>query len=92
MMNHSSPVRFPPGRAVRWAEFSGAKSRCRALVYSRIVQGFSTPPLLLLSMLMTSNRRITGDNINTLPLKLPGWITVAAIFSASVGLVVSWLI
>ncbi|HEU0150854.1 MAG TPA: Nramp family divalent metal transporter, partial [Bradyrhizobium sp.] len=33
----------------------------RALVWSGIVQGFSTPPLLLLIMLMTNNRKIMGD-------------------------------
>jgi hypothetical protein len=30
------------------------------------VQGFSTPPLLFLIMLMTMNRRIMGDKVNTL--------------------------
>jgi Mn2+/Fe2+ NRAMP family transporter len=29
----------------------------RALVYSSIVQGFSTPPLLLFILLMTNNRK-----------------------------------
>lgn len=64
----------------------------RALVYSGIVQGFSTPPLLLFILLMTNNRRIMGDKVNSMPLNILAWVTVAAIFSASVGLVVSWLI
>jgi Mn2+/Fe2+ NRAMP family transporter len=62
----------------------------RALVYSGIVQGFSTPPLLLFILLMTNNRRIMGDKVNSTPLNILSWITVAAIFSASAGLVVSW--
>ena len=29
-----------------------------------IVQGFSTPPLLMLVMFMTNNRAIMGDRVN----------------------------
>jgi NRAMP (natural resistance-associated macrophage protein)-like metal ion transporter len=64
----------------------------KALVYSGIVQGFSTPPLLLLILLMTSNRQIMGDKANTRALKVLGWITVVTIFSASAGLVATWFI
>jgi len=62
----------------------------KALVFSGIVQGFSTPPLLLLIMLMTNNRKIMGERVNTLWLNVLGWITTIAIFAASVGLVVTW--
>ena len=64
----------------------------KALVYSGIVQGFSTPPLLLLIMLMTNNRRIMGDKVNTMPLNIFGWVTVLAIFGASAGLIVTWFL
>jgi NRAMP (natural resistance-associated macrophage protein)-like metal ion transporter len=62
----------------------------KALVFSGIVQGFSTPPLLLLIMLMTNNRKIMGERVNTLWLNVLGWITTVAIFAASVGLMVTW--
>jgi Mn2+/Fe2+ NRAMP family transporter len=64
----------------------------KALVYSGIVQGFSTPPLLLFIMLMTTNPAIMGDNVNSIWLNILGWVTVAAIFAASAGLVVSWFL
>lgn len=64
----------------------------KALVYSGIVQGFSTPPLLLFILLMTGSRRLMGDKANGASLKALGWTTVAAIFSASAGLVVSWFL
>jgi NRAMP (natural resistance-associated macrophage protein)-like metal ion transporter len=64
----------------------------KALVYSGIVQGFSTPPLLLLIMLMTTNPAIMGDNVNSIWLNILGWVTVGAIFAASAGLVVSWFL
>jgi NRAMP (natural resistance-associated macrophage protein)-like metal ion transporter len=62
----------------------------KALVLAGIVQGFSTPPLLLLIMLMTSNRKIMGDKVNTLPMNVLGWTTTAAIFLATLGLVATW--
>jgi NRAMP (natural resistance-associated macrophage protein)-like metal ion transporter len=62
------------------------------LVFSGVVQGFSTPPLLLIIMLMTNNRKIMGKQTNSRGINILGWITTAAIFAASVGLVVSWFL
>ena len=62
----------------------------RALVWSGIVQGFSTPPLLLLIMLMTSDRNIMGEKVNSVWMNALGWITTMAVFAASAGLVVTW--
>lgn len=64
----------------------------KALVFSGIVQGFSTPPLLLLIMLMTNNRKIMGNRVNTFWLNVLGWITTVAIFAASIGLIITWFI
>lgn len=64
----------------------------KALVWSGIVQGLSTPPLLLLIMRMTNDRRIMGDKVNTIWINLLGWITTAVLFAASLGLIVSWLL
>jgi Mn2+/Fe2+ NRAMP family transporter len=64
----------------------------KALVWSGIVQGFSTPPLMLLIMLMTSNRAIMGDKVNSFGLNVLGWTTVIAIFGASIGLAISWFL
>lgn len=63
----------------------------KALVWSGIVQGLSTPPLLLLIIRMTNDRRIMGDKVNTMWINLLGWITTAVLFAASLGLIVSWL-
>jgi NRAMP (natural resistance-associated macrophage protein)-like metal ion transporter len=64
----------------------------KALVYSGIVQGFSTPPLLLLILLMTSDRSLMGSRANSVGMSILAWITLAAIFLASVGLAVTWFI
>lgn len=62
----------------------------RALVWAGIVQGFSTPPLLLLILLMTNDRRIMGERVNGRGTNVLGGITTVAIFAASIGLVASW--
>ncbi len=64
----------------------------RALVLSGIVQGFSTPPLMLLIVLLTSKRSIMGDRVNGVWVKILGWSTTAVIFCASTALVVSWFV
>jgi Mn2+/Fe2+ NRAMP family transporter len=63
----------------------------KALVYSGIVQGFSTPPLLLLIMLLTNNRKVMGKQVNSRWMNVLGWITTAAIFAATIGLLVTWV-
>jgi Mn2+/Fe2+ NRAMP family transporter len=64
----------------------------KVLVWSGIVQGFSTPPLMLLIMLATNNRSVMGNRVNGRGINLLGWLTTALIFSATIALVVTlWL-
>ncbi|HZR66190.1 MAG TPA: divalent metal cation transporter [Terriglobales bacterium] len=63
----------------------------RALVWAGIVQGLSTPFLMLLLMRMTNNRRIVGRWVNTRMLNILGWLTTAAIFAAAAGLIYFWI-
>jgi Mn2+/Fe2+ NRAMP family transporter len=58
----------------------------KALVFAGIVQGFSTPPLMLLIVLMTNRRRIMGNKTNTLLANIFGWGTTGIIFTASLAL------
>jgi Mn2+/Fe2+ NRAMP family transporter len=58
----------------------------KALVFAGIVQGFSTPPLMLIIVLMTNRRRIMGDKTNTLLANIFGWGTTAVISAASLAL------
>jgi Mn2+/Fe2+ NRAMP family transporter len=64
----------------------------KALVFAGIVQGFSTPPLLLLIMLMTTSRRVMGERVNSTWVNALGWTTTAAVFSATAGLIYTWLV
>ncbi len=63
----------------------------KALVWAGIVQGFSTPFLMLLVMLITTNRKIMGRWVNTTRMNVLGWGTTLAMFAATIGLVWTWL-
>jgi Mn2+/Fe2+ NRAMP family transporter len=63
----------------------------KALVFSSIVQGVSTPFLMLVIMLITTNRKIMGRWVNTRPLNVLGWLTTAAMFAASVALLITFI-
>ena len=54
------------------------------------MQGFSTPPLLLLILIRTNNRKIMGDEVNSKSTNILGGATTLAIFAASAGLVATW--
>jgi Mn2+/Fe2+ NRAMP family transporter len=62
----------------------------KALVIAGIVQGFSTPPLMLLIMRLTGNRGIMGDAVNGWAISVLGWTTTVAVFAATTALVVTW--
>jgi Mn2+/Fe2+ NRAMP family transporter len=63
----------------------------RALVLAGIVQGFSTPPLMLLIMIMTNRQSIMGDKVNGRTVNILGWTTTAIIFAASGSLFFSYI-
>lgn len=63
----------------------------RALVLAGVVQGFSTPPLMLLILIMTNRRSIMGDKVNRPLANILGGITTAVIFTASFCLLYSYL-
>jgi Mn2+/Fe2+ NRAMP family transporter len=43
-------------------------------------------------MLMTNDRAVIGDRVNSRPMNVLGWATTACIFAASAGLIASWFI
>lgn len=71
--------------------FSGINPM-KALVLAGIVQGFSTPPLMLLVMLLTNNRAIMGEHVNGRGINILGWITTVAMFAATIGLIVTLVV
>jgi NRAMP (natural resistance-associated macrophage protein)-like metal ion transporter len=63
----------------------------KMLVWSGIVQGFSVPPLLVLMLVMTNDRKMMGGKVNGLGTNLLGGATALVTFVAAAFLVVSWI-
>jgi NRAMP (natural resistance-associated macrophage protein)-like metal ion transporter len=64
----------------------------KALIFAGIVQGVSTPFLMLLVMRITNNSKIMGRWVNTRAMNVLGWLTTAAMFAATVGLIVTMVL
>jgi Mn2+/Fe2+ NRAMP family transporter len=47
---------------------------------------------MMLIMFMTNNREIMGDRVNGTAINILGWITTIAIFAATLGLVITWIV
>jgi Mn2+/Fe2+ NRAMP family transporter len=63
----------------------------KALVWASVVQGISTPFLMTVIMLITTNRRIMGRWVNERVINVLGWLTTSAMFAAGVALLITLL-
>lgn len=63
----------------------------KALVYAGIVQGVSTPFLMLLTLFATNNKKIMGRWVNSRWMNVLGWLTMLAMAAATIGLIVTLL-
>ena len=63
-----------------------------ALVIAGLVQGFSTPSLMILIMIMTNRRTIMGDRTNGRFMNFLGWATTAVIWTAALCLIASYIV
>jgi NRAMP (natural resistance-associated macrophage protein)-like metal ion transporter len=64
----------------------------KALVYAGIVQGVSTPFLMLLIIFATNDRKIMGRWTNSRRINVLAWVTFVAMAAAGIGLLVTWII
>jgi NRAMP (natural resistance-associated macrophage protein)-like metal ion transporter len=62
----------------------------RALFLAAVINGFLAPPLLVVIMLIASNRKIMGDRVNGRWTNILGWTTTLVMFAAAVALVLTW--
>jgi NRAMP (natural resistance-associated macrophage protein)-like metal ion transporter len=59
------------------------------LFWTAVINGVLAPPLILLVILLTSDRRVMGERTNPPLLGGLGWITVAVMTAAAVGMFVT---
>jgi Mn2+/Fe2+ NRAMP family transporter len=64
----------------------GAIDPIKALFYSQVLDGVIAPVLIVLMILLTSNRKLMGDYVNGLPTKVIGWSAAAAMIVADIAL------
>jgi NRAMP (natural resistance-associated macrophage protein)-like metal ion transporter len=62
-------------------------SPMNALFWTAVINGFLAPPLLVVIMLIANNKAIMGKRVNSLGLNVMGWLTVAIMFLAALGLI-----
>jgi len=59
------------------------------LYYTAIINGIAAPPLMVLVMLISNNKKIMGKYSNSTFSKIRGWIITVIMVIASIGLLVS---
>jgi NRAMP (natural resistance-associated macrophage protein)-like metal ion transporter len=61
----------------------------KMLFWSAVVNGVLAPPLILLIVLLTSNRKVMGDRVNSPLMRILGWITFAIMAAAAIGMFIT---
>jgi len=73
------------GLAIDFLELDAVKM----MFWSAVLNGALAPPLILLVTLLTSNRQVMGERVNSTWLRLLGWVTFILMSAATVGMVAS---
>lgn len=61
-----------------------------ALFWTAVINGLVAPPLLVVVMLVSSNKRVVGKRTNGPFTKVVGWLAAAIMFAAAIGMIVTW--
>jgi Mn2+/Fe2+ NRAMP family transporter len=62
----------------------------KALLWTAVINGMLAPPLLLVIMLVSSNREVMGDKVNGWGANIVGWTATGVMFAAAVGMILTW--
>jgi NRAMP (natural resistance-associated macrophage protein)-like metal ion transporter len=61
----------------------------KLLFTSAVINGVLAPPLILIVVLLTSNREVMGDKVNSRAMAVLGWITFIVMVLAALGLAIA---
>ncbi len=56
------------------------------LFTTAVINGVLAPPLILIVLLLTSDRAVMGDAVNSRPLAVFGWVAFVVMVVAALGL------
>jgi len=62
----------------------------KALFWTAVINGFLSPPLLIVVMFIANNRKVMGNRVNGTALNFLGWSTTVVMIVAAVVLVWTW--
>ncbi len=61
-----------------------------ALLWTAVINGFLTPPLLGLLMHVSNNKHVMGDRVNGAGLNAVGWLTTLTMTAAVAAMILTW--
>ena len=61
-----------------------------ALFWTAVINGVTAPPLLVVVMLVSNNKRVMGRRKNGLGTNILGWLATAIMFAAAIAMFVTW--
>ena len=62
----------------------------QALFWTAVINGFIAVPLLVVIMLIANNPKVMGKRVNGRVDNFLGWLTVAVMAAAAIGLILTW--
>ena len=62
----------------------------KALIWTAVINGVTAAPLMVVMMLMTTNRKVMGQFTLSKYLRITGWLATALMAAATVGLFLTW--
>lgn len=60
-----------------------------ALFWTAVINGLVSPPLLVVIMLVSNNKKVMGDKVNGVGTNIVGWAAAVVMFAAAIGMLVS---
>lgn len=61
-----------------------------ALFWTAVINGLISPPLLVIIMLVSNNKKVMGEDVNSLGANIVGWAATVIMFAAAIGVVLTW--
>jgi len=61
-----------------------------ALFWTAVINGLISPPLLVIIMLVSNNKKVMGDKVNSAGANIVGWAATAIMFAAAIGMLLTW--
>jgi Mn2+/Fe2+ NRAMP family transporter len=55
-----------------------------------VINGVLAPPLLVVVMLVSNNKRVMGPRTNGVYTNIVGWLATAVMFAAAFGMLLTW--